>query len=106
MMKTTSQHTGKDSNGFFQFNEGEWVDEPVVSHEKPGAADHEIVELDTVLDPILSDFRTKSQRLFTFHALFVFKILYYNSDNQMQNRKTTLKNTVVVTKQIALIVSD
>ena len=45
-MKTTSSHIGNDSNGVFQFNGGEWVDEPVVSHEKPGAADHEIVELD------------------------------------------------------------
>ena len=36
------------------------VDEPVVSHEEPGAADHSSVEWDVLFDPILSVFRTES----------------------------------------------
>ena len=39
---------------------GEGVDEPVVSHEEPGAADHNSVEWDVLLDRILSAFRTES----------------------------------------------
>ena len=53
MMKTTSSHIGNDSNGVFQFNGGEWVDEPVVSHEKPGAAVHSSVDCDVLFTPIL-----------------------------------------------------
>ena len=39
---------------------GKGVEEPVVSHEEPGAADHSSVEWDVMFDQILSPIRTES----------------------------------------------
>ena len=41
-------------------------DEPVVSHDKLGAADHSSVDQDALFEPILSNFGTESCWLYTF----------------------------------------
>ena len=48
---------------------GEGVDEPVVSHEEPGAAGHNSVEWNVLFDRILSAIRTESLSLESMYFL-------------------------------------
>ena len=55
---------------------GEGVDEPVVSHEGPGAADHSSVDWDVLFDRILSTIRTESYKsLYFLVIVFILFIL-------------------------------
>ena len=49
---------------FFLSFWGEGGDEPVVSHEEPGATDHSRVEWDVLFDQILSAIRTMSPKVY------------------------------------------
>ena len=54
-------------------------DEPVVSHEKLGAADHSSVDQDELLEPILSTCGTESYWLYTFSYSIIQILLQVNN---------------------------
>ena len=58
-------------------------DEPVVTHDKLGAADHSSVDQDALFEPILSTFGTKSCWLYTFsYSIFIQKNWKYPNENK------------------------